>query len=506
MSIVEVINAESQISIVPESDDNTVVVMSDADITTAIESGEQGPPGLPGAPGAPSTVPGPPGEDGNTILYGASDPTAAIGFNGDFYINTATGFIFGPKANGAWPAGTSLVGPQGPAGAAGADGNTILYGASDPTAGVGVNGNFYINTTTHFLFGPKAGGAWPAGTSLVGPQGAQGPAGTPGSDATGGSIYNIVADNGGMEVWQRTGPASNMTVAPGAAPYTTDRWYLAPGAAQQCFVGPTPGIANGSYTAAMVRRNSGQTGTGILTFGYPLTTDEIAQLRGSRCALSFVAKAGANWSPASGTLICYFITGTAPPTKATNGYTAQTQVIQINAALTPIATVFSGVSAGVVPSNATQAEVLFQWTPVGTAGADDSFTIDDVQLEIGATVHPFSRIPFRDMLEKCQAFYWKTFPYTTAPAQNIGNAAAINTDYVYANGAGAVAPRSFPRRMRAVPTCITYAPDAANSNFSNGIVCTIAGATEYGLCPVAASGGTVAGAAYTIHVTADASI
>ena len=103
--------------------------------------------------------------------------------------------MFGPKAGGAWPAGTSLIGPQGPQGiqgaqgiqgpqgiqgAPGADGNTVLYGAADPTAGQGVNGNFYINTTSHFLFGPKAGGAWPAGTSLVGPQGPQGPAGPSG--------------------------------------------------------------------------------------------------------------------------------------------------------------------------------------------------------------------------------------------------------------------------------------------------------------------------------------
>ena len=43
----------------------------------------------------------------------------------------------------------------------GVDGNTILYGASNPTAGIGVNGNFYINTTANILFGPKAGGAWP---------------------------------------------------------------------------------------------------------------------------------------------------------------------------------------------------------------------------------------------------------------------------------------------------------------------------------------------------------
>jgi hypothetical protein len=70
-------------------------------------------------------------------------------------------------------------------GAPGVDGNTVLYGTADPTSGVGVNGNFYINTATHFLFGPKSAGAWPAGTSLVGPAGPQGPPGTGGSGGGG---------------------------------------------------------------------------------------------------------------------------------------------------------------------------------------------------------------------------------------------------------------------------------------------------------------------------------
>ncbi|MCA1452117.1 hypothetical protein I6F35_02670 [Bradyrhizobium sp. BRP22] len=174
----------------------SVEVINDSDVDVILVS-EQGPPGQQGPPGpqgvqgpagakgdrGPQGVQGPPGPTGaagNTVLYGSADPTAGVGVDGDFYINTTTHFIFGPKASGAWPTGTSLVGPQGPQGiqgiqgVPGADGNTVLYGAIDPAAGVGVNGNFYINTTTHFMFGPKAAGAWPAGTSLIGPQGPQG--------------------------------------------------------------------------------------------------------------------------------------------------------------------------------------------------------------------------------------------------------------------------------------------------------------------------------------------
>ncbi len=59
---------------------------------------------------------------------------------------------------------------QGPAGT---DGNTILSGSQAPSGSVGVNGDFYLDTSTEVLYGPKAGGSWPAtGTSLVGPAGA----------------------------------------------------------------------------------------------------------------------------------------------------------------------------------------------------------------------------------------------------------------------------------------------------------------------------------------------
>lgn len=68
------------------------------------------------------------------------------------------------------PAGTLIV-PSGPAGVNGEDGSAILSGGTNPTSGTGQNGDFYINTSTNTLFGPKASGAWPAGVSLVGPAG-----------------------------------------------------------------------------------------------------------------------------------------------------------------------------------------------------------------------------------------------------------------------------------------------------------------------------------------------
>lgn len=52
------------------------------------------------------------GDDGGKLLYGSIDPDQSVGTDGDFYINTSSSFLFGPKLT-VWPTGVSLVGPKG---------------------------------------------------------------------------------------------------------------------------------------------------------------------------------------------------------------------------------------------------------------------------------------------------------------------------------------------------------------------------------------------------------
>jgi hypothetical protein len=78
-------------------------------------TGPQGPIGLTGATG-PQGAQGPAGTNGTAVLNGTTAPSSAVGVNGDFFINTATNMLYGPKANGTWPAGINLIGPAGPAG------------------------------------------------------------------------------------------------------------------------------------------------------------------------------------------------------------------------------------------------------------------------------------------------------------------------------------------------------------------------------------------------------
>jgi hypothetical protein len=55
----------------------------------------------------------------NTILNGKGAPLSTLGINGDFYIDTRSLLIYGPKKSNKWPLPQNL---QGPIGAAGADG------------------------------------------------------------------------------------------------------------------------------------------------------------------------------------------------------------------------------------------------------------------------------------------------------------------------------------------------------------------------------------------------
>lgn len=92
---------------------------------------------------------------------GGSGPAGATGATGPAGPIGATG----PQGPAGPTGATGATGPQGPQGIAGTNGNSVLNGTIDPST-EGVDGDFYINTATNYIFGPKTGGTWPAGVSL----------------------------------------------------------------------------------------------------------------------------------------------------------------------------------------------------------------------------------------------------------------------------------------------------------------------------------------------------
>jgi hypothetical protein len=115
-------------------------------------TGAQGPAGSQGTAGTN-------GANGNTVWNGSvAPPPANVGVNGDFYLNTSTNCLYGPMVNTTWPgACTILVGPQGPTGPTGLQG---LQGVTGLTGPQGQQGNT-------------------GATGQTGPMGPQGPAGPP---------------------------------------------------------------------------------------------------------------------------------------------------------------------------------------------------------------------------------------------------------------------------------------------------------------------------------------
>ena len=101
----------------------------------------------------------------NTVLSGAGVPAKSLGIDGDFYIDTKSMNMYGPKKNNSWPLPVSMRGPQGPTGAAGSDGKNGTSGA--------------VSAGTAGAAGPQ-GPAGPAGPK--GDTGATGPAGPAGSN------------------------------------------------------------------------------------------------------------------------------------------------------------------------------------------------------------------------------------------------------------------------------------------------------------------------------------
>jgi hypothetical protein len=55
---------------------------------------------------------GPQGPRGTSLLNGIGAPSPSLGIDGDFYLNTSNMNLYGPKTNSEWGSPTDLVGSQ----------------------------------------------------------------------------------------------------------------------------------------------------------------------------------------------------------------------------------------------------------------------------------------------------------------------------------------------------------------------------------------------------------
>jgi hypothetical protein len=127
-------------------------------------------------------------------------------------------------------------------------------------------------------------------------------------------------------------------------------------------------------------------------------------------------------------------------------------------------------------------------------------------MEPGLVVTPFEHRSIGLETTLCQRYYEKSFPYATAPAQNVGSTlgAAYATGQVLNQAFSTLV--TFAAAKRAAPTVTTYAPDAATANWSTNTTTPTASTTNIGDSGFALIGNTAvtAGNGYSIHWAADA--
>jgi hypothetical protein len=123
----------------------------------------------------------------NTILNGKGAPLLKVGIDGDFYIDTRSLLIYGPKKSGKWPLPQNL---QGPVGANGADGKNGSEGKTVSTASTiagpaGSQGS-QGSQGEKGEKGEKGDAGSPGATGSAGPAGATGATGPQGPSGGGG--------------------------------------------------------------------------------------------------------------------------------------------------------------------------------------------------------------------------------------------------------------------------------------------------------------------------------
>lgn len=145
----------------------------------------------------------------NTILNGRGAPQTNLGIDGDFYIDTRSLQIYGPKKSGKWPLPQSL---QGPVGASGADGKNGSEGKTIATASniagpVGAQGEKGEK-------GDKGEPGSPGANGSAGPAGPAGATGPQGPSAGGGGSQGPAGPTGATGATGPTG-ATGLTGAKG---------------------------------------------------------------------------------------------------------------------------------------------------------------------------------------------------------------------------------------------------------------------------------------------------
>jgi hypothetical protein len=199
----------------------------------------------------------------------------------------------------------------------------------------------------------------------------------------------------------------------------------------------------GFSNALKWQRKAANTDTAAFNMVQALETADSVKMQGRAVTISFCAKAGANYS--GGALTVNVATGTGSNQSASNliagSWTGQANAIAKTQSLTTAWVRYQ--FTGNIPATATQIGVQFQWTPTGTAGADDSVYLQGIQLEDGAYASNFEHRDLEMELALCQRYYFQINEPASGVIIGSGMISATNNETVFI---------PLPVQMKSAPT------------------------------------------------------
>ncbi|HRK41195.1 MAG TPA: hypothetical protein PLN95_03910, partial [Candidatus Saccharibacteria bacterium] len=150
------------------------------------------------------TVPGLAGKANTSHNHAASDITSGTMATARLGSGTANSSTF-LRGDGTW---------------ASPEGAILLTGTTAPSAGLGNDGDVYLDTQADAIYGPKTGGSWGSGTSMVGAEGPEGDAGPAGSDGLNGATKftfmlegAVTTGTGAIRLYNDTGRSLTIVAA-----------------------------------------------------------------------------------------------------------------------------------------------------------------------------------------------------------------------------------------------------------------------------------------------------
>jgi hypothetical protein len=329
--------------------------------------------------------------------------------------------------------------------------------------------------------------------------------------------------NGDFQVWQRGAGGSASFATPASGTYTADRWAFEYDGtigtvtlSQTTFSGGAPALilaltGSAAHYGMLVSQTAAGSGQTLKKLRQRI--ENLRHFWSRSIRVSFVGFTNSGTTSVSLSTTYKYGSGGAPSTDEagpTAGAFVLTTTPQRFAATLSIGS-FIGKTFGTDGPHTSSLEVALNLPLNATFNA----LITDFQVEFGEATTPYDRRSFGDELRDCQRYFWKSFLYSTAPAQNTGETgSAISWRAIVAGAVATAIPVNIllPVEMRTTPTITLYNPSAANAQVRNvtaGADCSASsgGATsKYLSVSYTGTAGTAVNAVMAVHATLDAEL